>query len=148
MAYLPEAEALVDSITTLEKLLGQRKRWINGSYFAFEKVQDNWKCGSSQCGFSLQMAFYVFSSYLSYVSITLFFISLDLTLNTFVDQAIIPAFMDLFKVTNPEQLKDYNLLGIINAYAFPASFAVVLDFVYLILLGSMVLLSLNLSQVN
>jgi chitin synthase len=35
MAYLPDAEASVDSITTLSKLLGQRKRWINGSYFAF-----------------------------------------------------------------------------------------------------------------
>jgi cellulose synthase/poly-beta-1,6-N-acetylglucosamine synthase-like glycosyltransferase len=45
MAYLPDAEALVDSVTTLDKLMGQRKRWINGSYFAFEKVRDYWKCG-------------------------------------------------------------------------------------------------------
>jgi cellulose synthase/poly-beta-1,6-N-acetylglucosamine synthase-like glycosyltransferase len=39
MAYLPDAWATVDPIITLDSLLGQRKRWINGSYFAFEKVR-------------------------------------------------------------------------------------------------------------
>jgi cellulose synthase/poly-beta-1,6-N-acetylglucosamine synthase-like glycosyltransferase len=29
---------------TFSGLLGQRKRWINGSYYAFEKVHDElWK---------------------------------------------------------------------------------------------------------
>lgn len=148
MAYLPEAEASVDSITTLEKLLGQRKRWINGSYFAFEKVRDSWKCGEAPCGFSLQLAFYVLTSYLSYISIALFFISLDLTLNTFADQVIMPSFMTLFKVSTPEELKEYNVLGIINAYGLPASVPVILDFVYLMLVGSMIILSLSLSQTN
>ena len=39
MAYLPDAYASVDPIKTVHGLLGQRKRWINGSYFAFEKVK-------------------------------------------------------------------------------------------------------------
>ncbi len=39
MAYLPDAYANVDPIKTVHGLLGQRKRWINGSYFAFEKVK-------------------------------------------------------------------------------------------------------------
>jgi cellulose synthase/poly-beta-1,6-N-acetylglucosamine synthase-like glycosyltransferase len=39
MAYLPDARANVDPIPTVHGLLGQRKRWINGSYFAFEKVK-------------------------------------------------------------------------------------------------------------
>ena len=35
LAYLPDAYAEVDPIKTAHGLLGQRKRWINGSYFAF-----------------------------------------------------------------------------------------------------------------
>lgn len=40
LAYLPDAGAWVDPIKTLYGLLGQRKRWINGSFFAFEKVKE------------------------------------------------------------------------------------------------------------
>jgi len=43
---------------------------------------------------------------------------------------------------------NYNLLGFINAYGLPASLGVVLEFIYLLLVGSMVLLSLNLNQTN
>lgn len=43
MAYLPDAYAWVDPIKTVHGLLGQRKRWINGSYFAFEKVKKELK---------------------------------------------------------------------------------------------------------
>ena len=39
MAFLPDAYAEVDPMKTVHGLLGQRKRWINGSYFAFEKVK-------------------------------------------------------------------------------------------------------------
>ena len=35
LSYLPDAVASVDPIKTLYGLLGQRKRWINGSFFAF-----------------------------------------------------------------------------------------------------------------
>lgn len=35
MAFLPDAEAYVDPIKNIHSLFGQRKRWINGSYFAF-----------------------------------------------------------------------------------------------------------------
>ena len=39
LAYLPDAGAWVDPIKTLHGMLGQRKRWRNGSYFAFQKVK-------------------------------------------------------------------------------------------------------------
>ena len=35
LEYLPDAHAWVDPIKHLHGLLGQRKRWINGSFFAF-----------------------------------------------------------------------------------------------------------------
>jgi chitin synthase len=39
LTFLPDAHAWVDPIKTLYGLLGQRKRWINGSFFAFDKVK-------------------------------------------------------------------------------------------------------------
>lgn len=39
--YLPNAESSVDPVTSLTKLLGQRRRWINGSWFAFNYVRDH-----------------------------------------------------------------------------------------------------------
>ena len=39
MAFLPDAHAWVDPIKNVHTLLGQRKRWINGSFFAFDKVK-------------------------------------------------------------------------------------------------------------
>lgn len=40
IAYLPDAYASVDPIKTVHDLFLQRKRWNNGSYFAFEKVKN------------------------------------------------------------------------------------------------------------
>ena len=37
--FMPDAYAEVDPIKSVNGLMGQRKRWINGSMFAFEKVQ-------------------------------------------------------------------------------------------------------------
>ena len=39
LAYWPDAEAWVDPVINFHDLLGQRRRWINGSFFAFEKVK-------------------------------------------------------------------------------------------------------------
>lgn len=39
LEYLPDAYAWVDPIKNLHGLLGQRKRWINGSFFAFDSVK-------------------------------------------------------------------------------------------------------------
>jgi chitin synthase len=39
LAFMPDAYSEVDPIKTLHGMLGQRKRWINGSFFAFAKVK-------------------------------------------------------------------------------------------------------------
>jgi chitin synthase len=39
--YLPDAESQVDPVTSLTRLLGQRRRWINGSWFAFNYVSEH-----------------------------------------------------------------------------------------------------------
>ena len=40
LMFLPDAYSYVDPVKDITALMGQRKRWINGSYFAFEKVSD------------------------------------------------------------------------------------------------------------
>jgi cellulose synthase/poly-beta-1,6-N-acetylglucosamine synthase-like glycosyltransferase len=35
LIFLPDAYSYVDPVNDIPTLLGQRKRWINGSYFAF-----------------------------------------------------------------------------------------------------------------
>lgn len=43
LEYLPDAYSEVDPMKTLAGLLGQRKRWINGSFFAFEQVKETFE---------------------------------------------------------------------------------------------------------
>ena len=35
LMFLPDAYSFVDPVKDIPQLLGQRKRWINGSFFAF-----------------------------------------------------------------------------------------------------------------
>jgi len=37
--YLPDAYAVVDSVTNIINLIGQRRRWINGTLYAFDYVK-------------------------------------------------------------------------------------------------------------
>lgn len=41
LAYIPNSEAVVDPVTSLTRMMGQRRRWINGSWFALEYVLKN-----------------------------------------------------------------------------------------------------------
>ena len=41
LAYLPDAYAEVDPVTNLTNLMGQRRRWINGTLFAFDYVKNH-----------------------------------------------------------------------------------------------------------
>ena len=40
LSFLPDVHARVDPISTLEDLLGQRKRWVNGSNFSFLHLKE------------------------------------------------------------------------------------------------------------
>lgn len=35
LAYIPDAISDVDPVKSVHRLMGQRKRWINGSMFAY-----------------------------------------------------------------------------------------------------------------
>jgi chitin synthase len=38
LKYIPSAKSCVDPVTNIIGFLGQRRRWINGSWFALEHV--------------------------------------------------------------------------------------------------------------
>ena len=76
--YLPDAYSTVDAEKTLSALMGQRKRWINGSYFAFEKVKSEfWRFAF---GISLQILFISFLNILSYISPAIFLFTIQVSL--------------------------------------------------------------------
>lgn len=50
------------------------------------------------------MGYYVFTSYLSYISVALFFVTLDMTVTTLNSQVIFPSFRALFNVQTNEDL--------------------------------------------
>jgi chitin synthase len=41
LRYIPTAKAVVDPITTIPNLMGQRRRWINGTWYALQYVLSN-----------------------------------------------------------------------------------------------------------
>jgi len=87
--YLPDVESYVDPVTSLTKLLGQRRRWINGSWFAFNYVFEH-KGESSSCLFLFQLFYYRFVQGLQWIGPALFYIAMYLTLISFVADSLVP----------------------------------------------------------
>lgn len=95
--YLPDAESTVDPVVNLTRLLGQRRRWINGSWFAFNYVRHN-SSQSSSCLFFIQLLFYSFVQKLAWISPALFYIAMNLTLVATVQEYVVPVFIEFFNV--------------------------------------------------
>ena len=69
--------------------MGQRKRWINGSYFAFEKVKK--EIGTtSQCELvlRLQVLFYDLLNMLIYFAPAIFFFTVHISMQAFRDDVL------------------------------------------------------------
>ena len=74
MHFIPDAYAEVDPVKTVHGLMGQRRRWINGSLFAFSKVKSEFdkeseaEGASCNCCLMFQIRFLTFLNMLSYIS--------------------------------------------------------------------------------
>lgn len=90
LAYLPDAESTVDPVTSLAKMLGQRRRWINGSWFAFQYVM-NHRNERGTFAFYVQLSYYWLVQKVTYISIAIFYISMKLTVASAVKDYIVPA---------------------------------------------------------
>ena len=84
LAFLPDAFGEVDPIKTVHGLLGQRKRWMNGSFFAFDKVKHEMST-TDRCEILLpiQIWFYNLLNTLGFFAIALFGFTLHISLVAF-----------------------------------------------------------------
>jgi cellulose synthase/poly-beta-1,6-N-acetylglucosamine synthase-like glycosyltransferase len=79
--------------------MGQRKRWINGSWFAFQYVFSH-KSERLTCLFLIQLINYWFVEKVSYLSLCIFYISLNLTITSSVREYVVPAVKRFFGAVN------------------------------------------------
>ena len=96
LSYLPDAESSVDPVTSLTRLLGQRRRWINGSWFAFNYVRSHTHVRTSFL-FLIQIIFYLIVQGLAWIGPALFFIAMNLTLVAAVREYIVPIALNFFQ---------------------------------------------------
>ena len=81
MHYLPDAFAEVDPMKTVHGLLGQRRRWINGSMFAFSKVKKELdRDNSCEPCLSLQVLFLTFMNFLAYIAPCIFLFTVHIAM--------------------------------------------------------------------
>lgn len=137
---MPDAYAEVDPIKTVNGLMGQRKRWINGSNFAFEKVQKEMQKNASPkmatADFFLKMQiFYLnLSNFLVYFAPALLLFTFHLTMQTIRQQYLI----DVFATTNS------NDIGSV----IYSTFVVIMDFLYVVMFFGVVFFSVHLTHSN
>ena len=93
LLYLPDVYAWVDPIKTLYGLLGQRKRWINGSFFAFESV----KAAMNECepALSCQIFYLTMMNTLAYIAPALFLFTIHIAMQAFQTDIILPTIFKL-----------------------------------------------------
>lgn len=138
--YLPNAESSVDPVTSLTKLLGQRRRWINGSWFAFNYVRDH-RQESNSFAFYIQLLYYVFVQALQWVGPALFYLAMNLTLISFVTNSVVPEIETFFKLKQNFQLYNYNILYIFNLKQMIISIPDIINYIYILNIFGIVLWS-------
>ena len=111
LQYLPDAYSEVDPMKTVSGLLGQRKRWINGSFFAFEQVKNTHKekttysctCCSCRC-LSLQIIFLSILNNLVYFAPSLFattiYMSIESVIRHTIEKMPYPFWSELMRLPN------------------------------------------------
>jgi cellulose synthase/poly-beta-1,6-N-acetylglucosamine synthase-like glycosyltransferase len=80
LVFLPDAYSFVDPVKDIPSLMGQRKRWINGSYFAFEKVASEFReMGCCQI-LSLQIWYLALMNMLAFIAPGFFMFSISVAM--------------------------------------------------------------------
>jgi chitin synthase len=110
---------VVDPVTSLTRLFGQRRRWINGSWFAFNYVHEH-SYESNSCLFYIQLLYYAFVQGITWMQITIFYVAMNLTLISAVQSFVVPAIAEFFQTDQNYQLYNYrvtifNIRNVINS---------------------------------
>lgn len=126
-AYMPDVYAVVDPMSNLAGLIAQRRRWINGSWFAFHDVYSK-RDQIKDCATQFQLGYYMFMHAMFYISIGIYFSTIYLTVQS-LSRQFYPE-----EVVTPNGTVADNTSRIITS---------VVSFVYIVIVSSMIFLSLN-----
>ncbi|EGR34138.1 hypothetical protein IMG5_023120, partial [Ichthyophthirius multifiliis] len=106
LRYLPNAKARVDPITHLMALVGQRRRWINGSYFALKKLLKN--------------------QAMTYISVALFFVIVFIMVMTSVTQVTLSGYQQghdpIFQIFGTTVFITLYIMSILGIMFYSISF--------------------------
>jgi cellulose synthase/poly-beta-1,6-N-acetylglucosamine synthase-like glycosyltransferase len=129
LEYLPDAHSWVDPIKNLHGLMGQRKRWINGSFFAFEAVKRGFKehDGANFC-LKLQIVYLSLMNMMAFVAPAIFLFTIHVAMSAFRDWF----FFDLMK----------TIIGFSTNELYN-SFVYVIDFIYILIMLAFVFKSMH-----
>jgi cellulose synthase/poly-beta-1,6-N-acetylglucosamine synthase-like glycosyltransferase len=95
--FLPDAYSFVDPVKDIPAMLGQRKRWINGSYFAFEKVSKQFsQMGIFQC-LDIQIWYLSLMNLLAYIAPGFFLFSISVAMEAFKADVLVKFFSGILK---------------------------------------------------
>ena len=133
MHFLPDAYAEVDPMKTVHGLMGQRRRWINGSFFAFSKVKGDLRDMSEsnnncECCLSFQVAYLSFMNMLSYIAPSIFLFTVHIAMEVIRSDLLPKIFRGL------EENQDS---------VYYSAFVYTMDFFYVMLIGTITFFSIN-----
>jgi cellulose synthase/poly-beta-1,6-N-acetylglucosamine synthase-like glycosyltransferase len=136
----------VDPVTSLTRLLGQRRRWINGSWFAYNYVHSH-SYESESCLFYFQLLYYNFVQMLTWIQATVFYVAMNLTLISAVQAYVVPAIAAFFLNNNTYDLYNYKV-AVFNIGNVINSIPDIINFVYIILIFGNLLYSVLVNNNN
>ena len=120
--------------------MGQRRRWINGSWFAFNYVRSH-SYERSNCKFLIQLIYYSFVQKLTWIAPSMFYIAMNLTLIAAVRQYVLPLFEAFFNAENDYELYNYRI-SIFSVKNVVESVPAIINFIYIMVVFSVVLYSM------
>lgn len=112
--------------------MGQRRRWINGSWFAFNYVNEH-SYESSSCLFYFQLIYYSFVQKITWIQVTIFYVAMNLTLISAVQSYVVPAISNFFQTSQNYQLYNYKI-SVFNIQNVIDSIPDIINFVYIIII--------------
>ena len=146
ISYLPDVESEVDPVTSLTRLLGQRRRWINGSWFAFNYVRSHSHEATSFI-FLIQIAYYTLVQALQWLAPAFFYIAMNLSLVAAVRETLVPLFLNFFDTTDYYSLSGYQV-GLLNVKNMVESIPDIINYVYILFMFSIVVYSVLINHNN
>lgn len=127
-------------------MMGQRRRWINGSWFAFEYVFKH-RGERPTVSFIIQLMYYWLVQRITYISSALFYISMTMTVSSATRDYVVPALERFFLTNESWELSKFNV-GILDVKSVIGSLPDIVNFIYIMTIGGILYLSLSLNQNN